>query len=149
MRTKEIFEGRYTIYSDGRVWSNISNKFFKQYTNNSGYKFISPTINKKSYNRTIHRLVAEAFIPNPNNLPEVNHKDLIKINNNDWNLEWCTHRENHNHRFKSKHPGCHFRKGKYEAGIQHNKKRIYLGRFNTAQEASNAYISYCILHNLS
>lgn len=45
----------------------------------------------------VHRLVAEAFIPNPNNLPEINHKDESRTNNNAWNLEWCDHKYNMNY----------------------------------------------------
>lgn len=48
----------------------------------------------KYYNKTIHRLVAEAFLPNPDNLPCVNHKDENRLNNHIDNLEWCTYRHN-------------------------------------------------------
>ena len=52
---------------------------------------------KKRHKWRIHRLVAETFIPNPDNLPEVNHKDENKLNNEASNLEWCTHKYNSNY----------------------------------------------------
>jgi hypothetical protein len=66
----------------------------KTQINSRGYCFVGLnklTNNKiKQYNRTIHRLIAEHFIPNPGNLPQVNHIDENKLNNNISNLEWCT-----------------------------------------------------------
>lgn len=61
----------------------------------SGYRFVVLSPSKKSY--YIHRLVAMAFIPNPNNYPMVNHKDENPSNNNVENLEWCTCKYNNNY----------------------------------------------------
>ena len=87
---KEIFEGKYVIYSDGRIKSIKRNKFLKASVHHTGYTRIC--INKKTYN--IHRLVAEAFIPNPEEKPFVNHIDCNKANNLLTNLEWMTEAEN-------------------------------------------------------
>lgn len=65
--------------------------------NNAGYKIAQMRYNGKIRNTTIHRLVAETFIQNPNNYPEVNHKDENKLNNSVDNLEWCTHKYNVNY----------------------------------------------------
>ena len=56
-------------------------------------------LNRK--NRNVHRVIAETFIPNPNNLPCVNHKDGNKLNNSVDNLEWCTHSENTIHAYQT------------------------------------------------
>ena len=66
-------------------------------TNSKGYIKVTLTNKNKSDNRDIHRLVAQAFIPNPENKPQVNHIDEDKTNNTVDNLEWCTAKENINH----------------------------------------------------
>lgn len=76
----------------------VAERFLKVFENNrTGYKFIQPYKNKKPHTRTIHRLVAQTFIPNPDNLGYVNHKDGNKHNNTVENLEWCTNEYNHEH----------------------------------------------------
>lgn len=71
-------------------------KILKSHRNNSGYLRVGLQCNAKTYIVLIHRLVAEAFIPNPNNLPEINHLDENKNNNNVSNLEWSTASHNIN-----------------------------------------------------
>lgn len=61
------------------------------------YKRVKLCLNGAIYRKTIHRLVAETFIPNPNNYPCVNHKDENKENNRADNLEWCTYKYNSNY----------------------------------------------------
>ena len=84
------YEKYYLIYDDGRVWSIRSNKFLKPKVEWTGYLSVDLCVNKQKTRIKIHRLVAEAFIPNPNNLQYVNHKDKNKQNNKANNLEWCT-----------------------------------------------------------
>ena len=79
----------YQISDDGRVWSKKSNKWLKPIDVN-GYKKASLYKNGKKYQRLVHRLVAEAFIPNPNNYDEINHINEDKSDNRVENLEWCT-----------------------------------------------------------
>lgn len=67
-----------------------------------GYCYVRLTDCGNWKNERIHRLVAQAFIPNPNNLPEVNHKDENKLNNRADNLEWCTHNYNLNYGQRAK-----------------------------------------------
>ena len=68
--------------------------------NRTGYYYVTMGYNGKSVTRSIHRLVAGAFIPNPHNKPEVNHINEIKSDNRQENLEWVTSHENNEH---SKH----------------------------------------------
>lgn len=95
------FEGRYQINDKGQVYSVIKSKFLSHGIKPGGYAFVGLARGpgeKKAY-RMAHRLVAEAFIPNPENKPEVNHKDGNKLNNSIENLEWATRSENAVHGF--------------------------------------------------
>lgn len=89
-------DNRYIIYSDGRVYSTICNRFLKQFINTQGYYVVR--IQRKD--RFVHRLVATAFHPNPKKLPYVNHKDGNKLNNHYKNLEWCTASYNVSHAYR-------------------------------------------------
>lgn len=103
---KEIFkdikgyEGLYQISNFGNVKSLKRNIILKPSSNRKGYLHIILYKNHKSKNSIIHRLVAQAFIPNPENKPQVNHIDGNKRNNNVNNLEWVTNSENQKHAFK-------------------------------------------------
>ena len=72
----------------------VKGQILKQYGNRGGYLYVVFKVNGKTVNRKVHRLVAQTFIPNPDNLPEINHKDNDKTNNCVNNLEWCTHEYN-------------------------------------------------------
>ena len=85
----------YFVSNFGRV-KNKNNKILSANVVN-GYLRVRFTINKKIYRLLVHRLVAQAFIPNPLNLPCVNHKDENKLNNCSNNLEWCNHTYNNNY----------------------------------------------------
>lgn len=89
------YEGLYAITSCGKVWSYRRNRFLKVRDKGDGYKKVTLTDrNGKATDRSIHRLVADAYILNPDNLPEVNHKNEDKAKNNAQNLEWCTRQYN-------------------------------------------------------
>ena len=91
------YEGLYRVSNWGRIWSCRKNKILKLHTCQSDYVYIGLHKDGKVNPYKVHRLVAQTFIPNPNNLPEVNHIDEDK-NNNRWdNLEWCDHKTNCNH----------------------------------------------------
>ena len=86
--------GRLMSLNYGRTGKS---KLMKPIDNSNGYLFVNLCKNGKRKITTIHRLVAEAFLPNPDNLPEVNHKDENKENNRVDNLEWISPKGNCNH----------------------------------------------------
>lgn len=98
MRQVDIkgFEG-YQITDDGRVWSKKSNKWMKPQLNKQNkYLCVGLCKNGKRYLKTIHRLVAEAFIENTENKPCIDHYNTIRTDNRSCNLRWCSHKENMN-----------------------------------------------------
>ena len=120
------------------------------------YLGVALSKNKKQKTYPVHRLVANAFIPNPENKPQVNHIDSNPSNNHVDNLEWVTERENQSHRYSkektsSKFTGVcyHKRKNNWVAYVDFNGKRKHLGYFNTEQGASNAYYDFLHKHLIS
>lgn len=92
--------GQYQVSNTGKVRRINKDprcakfKELKLQVNRYGYKYAHP---KKSFRKTVHQIVAMAFIPNPKNYLEVNHIDCNKINNNYLNLEWCNRSQNSKH----------------------------------------------------
>ena len=86
MKDIRNYENMYAITDDGRVWSYKTNKFLTPWLNR-GYLQVSLYNNGIEKKFSIHRLVAEAYIPNPDNKPQVNHKDEDRTNNTVENLE--------------------------------------------------------------
>lgn len=84
----------YQIYENGSVINIKTQKIIATQPNTRGYLTVNLWKNNKLKKMLVHRLVAENFIENPNNLPCVNHIDKNKQNNNVDNLEWCSYKEN-------------------------------------------------------
>lgn len=91
------YENKYQISTQGRLMATKSGLIIKPMEATNGYLVACLWKNNRQKKILIHRLVGEAFIPNPNNLPEINHKNEDKKNNSVDNLEWCSRKYNMNY----------------------------------------------------
>ena len=90
----------YIISDEGIIKNIVTDRIINPWLNNNGYRYVTLNLEGTRKNYRVHRLVAEKFIPNPNNLPQVNHKDGNKQNNKIDNLEWCDSSYNVQHAIK-------------------------------------------------
>jgi hypothetical protein len=152
----KIIEGKgnnnYEINENGEVRNIKTGKILKTRINSRGYYHVDLSYDK---GLKIHRLLALAFIPNPENKPCVDHIDRNSLNNNLLNLRWVTISENKRNSNKqkkessSKYKGVNkHSKNRFRARIMINKKNINLGNFEKEEEAAKAYNNYIIEHSL-
>lgn len=124
-------------YIDKRGWKRKSKKL-KYNIDRNGYVRVKLTNSKGQKYYQVHRLVAQAFIPNPNNLPQVNHKDSIRNNNCVNNLEWITCSENNKYAYNCGKRTKKFGKDNHRSKkiIQYTKDGIEIKRFDSLTECA-------------
>lgn len=143
----------YAISNYGKVLNKEKQTFLKPHLDKQGYYNIALSKNGKEKKFSIHRLLALAFIPNPNNLIMVDHMDRNKQNNNLTNLRWITPKNNRRNSNKrqncsSIYKGVSFHNGKWRSQIKIDTKNIHIGNFDKQNDAANAFNNYIIEHNL-
>lgn len=149
------YEGKYQVSNTGKVrslnyrrWGVVRELKPRIEKTDDGY--LSVMLHKNSIGKVfkIHRLVAQAFIPNPNNYPEVNHIDENKQNNNVLNLEWCDHKYNNNYGTKPRRIGQKNSKPIIQCSLDGSEIREWesmraakteLGIFNITQALKGRY----------
>lgn len=119
------------VSSFGRVRS-VKGHYYKYCRDKGGYLKITFNVNGKSTCKLVHRLVAQTFIPNPDNLPEVNHKDGDRANNCVSNIEWCTHE--YNMKYREEH-GISSAEALGHSMFAINLKTLEVSRFRSQSEA--------------
>ena len=147
------FENEYGATDEGEIYSYKSQKFMNQCFCGAGY--LKVTLTKEGIESTlrVHRIIAETFIPNPNNYPCVYHADRNKINNNVSNLRWATHQQMNvkkapRSNTSSKYKGVTWMKsrakvdtgkGRWVTYIKVNDEVLYVGSFEKEIDAAKAY----------
>lgn len=137
----------YQVSNLGNVRDIRTGQFKTTRNNGRGYLEVCLTKDKRSKSQLLHRLVAEAFIPNPGGRRCVDHMDHDKTNNVIWNLRWATGTENQGNRVKQDSPtsstfkGVSWNKagGKWAANIKIDGKTKHIGCFTDELEAARAY----------
>jgi len=124
------------ITEDGRIYSDKSKKFLALFKHKSGRMVFSTRLNGRNSPAVcfkVHRLVAETYLDNPNNLPQVNHIDGDPINNKVTNLEWCTASHNIKHAYRL---GLMSTEKKYNPAFSHSEEDIELAKLYRADGLS-------------
>jgi hypothetical protein len=133
----------YSVSNFGNVINNKTCRILKTMLDKKRYCVVCLSNNGKSKIFKVHRLVAYAFIPNPENKSQVDHIDNNKTNNNVNNLRWCTNDENQFNKCISKAnktgvKGITYENGNWRSQITHNKKKYHLGYFENIEDAAKA-----------
>jgi len=140
MEWRQVQEhANYEVNQFGQIRHKKRKQILKSRGNNGGYQYVNFKIDGKNTNFAVHRIVANAFIPNPKGYTEVNHKDYDKTNNCVENLEWVSSTQNKQHAYlKEKN-----RNSRGKEVEQYTKNGILIKRFPTITAAANE-IGCCI-----
>jgi len=144
------YEGLYAVTDCGQVFSYVSGRYLKPATFKSGYMVVC--LRKKNYyqiTKYVHRLIAETFLEADDKRNEVDHIDGDKTNNNINNLRWASRSENMQNKRTTKGYYWNKQEGKWYAKITANKKTIYLGFYDTEEDARQAYLNAKKIHHPS
>ena len=137
---REVKEYRnYEVNQFGQIRHKIRKQILKPRSNNGGYQYVNFKINGKNTNFAVHRIVANAFIPNPNGYTEINHKDYDKTNNCIENLEWVTSSQNKQHAYLRKEN----RESHGKKVNQFTKDGIFIKTFSSVSAAA-AEMGCCV-----
>lgn len=134
----------YEVSNIGNVRRVGKSENLKPQIQKDGRKRIHLSKNGKAYWRQIYRLMAICFIPNTNNYPLIDHINRNPSDNRIENLRWCSHTQNNHNTIyinnKNNFQGAYKHRNKFISRLINNKKLIYIGVFNTAEEAHEAYV---------
>lgn len=147
------YEGYYEVSNLGRVRSIdrvvvdtvrncerlLKGKVLVQNDKENGYKTVVFCKEHKTHNKYVHRLVAEVFIPNPDNLPQINHKDEDKTNNRVDNLEWCTQLYNNLYGSRMKNRSYTIKLKKEHPELFKIEEKVKVERKKLTEEDKKAY----------
>ena len=164
MKEKPIYingkKSNYTVTINGDIYSLNYGRSGKKKKlvpcgckDKTGYLYVNLYYKKKLHRKLIHRLVAMSCLPNPENKPEVNHKDGNKKNNKATNLEWVTEKENTYHAYKTKLRKVHFGEGATDAKITKKTvknicKMLEENEKGTREIADELGVSFAIVSNI-